>query len=110
MDFELSDEQRLIRRTARAFCDAEIAPHAAEWDRAEAIDPSILGKLASLGFLPAALPAEHGGHGLVHAARRGARPGGLERPLDRVGVERAVRQVGRPLGHAGSARAAAAGA
>jgi alkylation response protein AidB-like acyl-CoA dehydrogenase len=64
MDFELSDEQRLIRRTARSFCDAEITPHAAEWDRAEAIDRSIVGKLASLGFLAAALPEEHGGLGL----------------------------------------------
>ena len=42
MDFELSDEQQLIRQTARAFCDAEIAPHAAEWDRNEAIDRGIL--------------------------------------------------------------------
>jgi alkylation response protein AidB-like acyl-CoA dehydrogenase len=64
MDFELSDEQRLIRQTARSFCDAEIAPHAAEWDRAEAVDGAIVGKLASLGFLAAALPEEHGGLGL----------------------------------------------
>ena len=64
MDFELSDEQKLIRQTARTFCDAEIAPHAAEWDRAEAIDRGIVGKLASLGFLAAALPEEHGGLGL----------------------------------------------
>jgi hypothetical protein len=64
MDFELSDEQKLIRDTARSFCDAEIAPHAAEWDRAEAIDRGIVGKLASLGFLAAALPEEHGGLGL----------------------------------------------
>ena len=64
MDFELSDEQKLIRRTARSFCDAEIAPHAAEWDRAEAIDRGIVAKLASLGFLAAALPDEHGGLGL----------------------------------------------
>ena len=64
MDFELSDEQKLIRQTARTFCDAEIAPHAAEWDRAEAIDRGIVGKLASLGFLTAALPEEHGGLGL----------------------------------------------
>jgi alkylation response protein AidB-like acyl-CoA dehydrogenase len=64
MDFELSDEQTLIRRTARSFCDAEIAPHSAEWDRAEAIDRGIVGKLASLGFLAAALPEEHGGLGL----------------------------------------------
>jgi butyryl-CoA dehydrogenase len=64
MDFELSDEQKLIRQTARSFCDAEIAPNAAEWDRSEAIDREIVGKLASLGFLAAALPEEHGGLGL----------------------------------------------
>ncbi len=64
MDFTLSDEQQLIRQTARDFCDAEIAPYAAEWDRTEAIDRSIVGKLAELGFLSAALPEEHGGMGL----------------------------------------------
>jgi alkylation response protein AidB-like acyl-CoA dehydrogenase len=64
MDFELSDEQRLIRETARSFCAAEIAPNAAEWDRAETIDRGIVAKLASLGFLTAALPEEHGGLGL----------------------------------------------
>ena len=64
MDFELTDEQQLIRETARAFCDAEITPHAAEWDRTETIDRSIVGKLAELGFLAAALPEEHGGMGL----------------------------------------------
>ena len=64
MDFTLSDEQELIRQTARAFCDAEIAPHVAEWDRAEAIDRGIVAKLAELGFLAAALPEEHGGMGL----------------------------------------------
>ena len=64
MDFAFSDEQELIRQTARAFCDAEIAPHAAEWDRTEAIDRGIVAKLAELGFLAAALPEEHGGMGL----------------------------------------------
>jgi alkylation response protein AidB-like acyl-CoA dehydrogenase len=64
MDFELSDEQQLIRQTARAFCDTEIVPYAAEWDRTETIDRSTVGKLAELGFLAAALPEEHGGLGL----------------------------------------------
>jgi alkylation response protein AidB-like acyl-CoA dehydrogenase len=64
VDFTLSGEQQLIRQTARAFCDAEIAPHASEWDRTETIDREIVGKLAELGFLAAALPAEHGGMGL----------------------------------------------
>ena len=64
MDFTLSNEQQLIRQTARSFCDAEIAPHATEWDRSETIDRDIVGKLAELGFLAAALPEEHGGMGL----------------------------------------------
>ncbi len=64
MDFELSDEQQLIQKTAREFCAAEIAPHAAEWDRAEAIDRSLIGRLADVGFLAAALPEAHGGMGL----------------------------------------------
>ena len=64
MDFTLSDEQQLIRQTARAFCDAEITPHAAEWDRTETIDRNVVAKLAELGFLAAALPEEHGGMGL----------------------------------------------
>jgi alkylation response protein AidB-like acyl-CoA dehydrogenase len=64
VDFTLSDEQELIRQTARTFCAAEITPHATEWDRAEQIDRSIVGKLADLGFLAAALPEEHGGMGL----------------------------------------------
>jgi alkylation response protein AidB-like acyl-CoA dehydrogenase len=64
VDFTLSDEQQLIRQTARAFCDAEIAPHATEWDRTETIDRGIVGKLAELGFLAAALPEAYGGMGL----------------------------------------------
>jgi len=64
VDFTLSDEQQLIRQTARAFCDAEIAPHAIEWDRTETIDRGIVGKLAELGFLAAALPEAYGGMGL----------------------------------------------
>ena len=64
MDLTLSDEQELIRQTTREFCEAEIAPYAAEWDRTETIDRSIVGKLADLGFLAAALPEEHGGMGL----------------------------------------------
>jgi alkylation response protein AidB-like acyl-CoA dehydrogenase len=64
VDFTLSDEQQLIKQTARAFCAAEIAPYAAEWDRTETIDRGIVAKLAELGFLAAALPEEHGGMGL----------------------------------------------
>ena len=64
MDFELTDEQQLIRQTAREFCDREIAPHARDWDRTERMDLGIVAKLADVGFLGCALPEEHGGMGL----------------------------------------------
>jgi hypothetical protein len=64
VDFALTADQQLVRDTARRFCDAEIAPHAAVWDREEAIDRSLVGKLAELGFLGASLPSEHSGLGL----------------------------------------------
>ena len=64
MDFGLSEEQLLIRETARTFCDREIVPHAREWDRGERMDLGIVAKLADVGFLGCALPEEHGGMGL----------------------------------------------
>jgi alkylation response protein AidB-like acyl-CoA dehydrogenase len=64
MDFELTDEQQLIRASAREFCDREIAPYAREWDRTETVDRSIVEKLAEIGWLGAALPEEYGGLGL----------------------------------------------
>jgi alkylation response protein AidB-like acyl-CoA dehydrogenase len=64
VDFDLTDEQQLIRETARTFCDREIAPHAREWDRSERMDRGIVAKLAEIGFLGCALPEEHGGMGL----------------------------------------------
>jgi alkylation response protein AidB-like acyl-CoA dehydrogenase len=64
MDFALTEEQLLIRETARAFCDREIAPHAREWDRTERMDLGIVAKLADVGFLGCALPEEYGGMGL----------------------------------------------
>ena len=64
MDFELTEEQELVRATAREFAEREIAPHAREWDREERMDRAIVGKLAEVGFLGAPIPEEFGGGGL----------------------------------------------
>jgi alkylation response protein AidB-like acyl-CoA dehydrogenase len=61
VEFELSPEQELVRRTAREFVDREIVPYARDWDRAEAMDRGIVGKLAEIGFLGATIPEEYGG-------------------------------------------------
>lgn len=64
MDFALTPEQELIRRSAREFCDREIVPNARDWDRSERMDEEIVPKLAEIGFLGCALPEEFGGMGL----------------------------------------------
>jgi butyryl-CoA dehydrogenase len=64
VDLALSPEQELIRATAREFVEREIVPYARDWDRDEEMDRGIVGRLAEVGYLGAALPEEHGGMGL----------------------------------------------
>jgi alkylation response protein AidB-like acyl-CoA dehydrogenase len=64
MDFELSDEQQLIRETARAFTDNEIVERARENDRNEHFDLDLVQKIAAQGYLGAIVPREYGGAGL----------------------------------------------
>ncbi|MET8624138.1 acyl-CoA dehydrogenase family protein [Kitasatospora sp. NPDC004669] len=68
MNLELSDEQSAVRDLAAAFADREIVPYAAEWDRVESVDRSIIGKLAEVGFLGLTIPEEYGGSGGDHLA------------------------------------------
>ena len=60
-DFGLTQTQLEIRKLAAGFVDAEIAPFAREWDRAEKVDPAIVKRLGSLGFLGLMVPEEFGG-------------------------------------------------
>jgi butyryl-CoA dehydrogenase len=61
IDFELTDEQRLIRETARDFTDREIAPRARDNDRNEHFDTELVKKIADMGFLGAIVPEQYGG-------------------------------------------------
>jgi alkylation response protein AidB-like acyl-CoA dehydrogenase len=60
-DFSLTETQRDIRAMAAGFVDAEIAPHAREWDRAERVDPAVVKRLGELGFLGLTIPEQYGG-------------------------------------------------
>ena len=64
MDFDLSDEQQLIRETARSFSDREIVARARENARNEHFDLELVAKLAEQGYLGAIVPREYGGAGL----------------------------------------------
>jgi butyryl-CoA dehydrogenase len=64
IDFELTDEQRLIRETARDFTDNEIVPVARENDRNEHFDTELVKKLGDMGYLGPIVAEEYGGRGL----------------------------------------------
>ena len=61
---ELTDEQQLIRETARNFTDNEIVARARENDRNEHFDLALVEKIAAQGYLGAIVPREYGGAGL----------------------------------------------
>jgi alkylation response protein AidB-like acyl-CoA dehydrogenase len=63
LDFELSDEQRLLRETVRDFARSEVAPVAEELDRTKAFPYEIVAKLAELGLMGIPFPEEYGGGG-----------------------------------------------
>lgn len=63
MDLELSEEQIALRQTVREFALAEIAPHAAEWDRTETFPLDAVVKLGKLGVMGLQFPEEYGGLG-----------------------------------------------
>ncbi|MBI5407137.1 MAG: acyl-CoA dehydrogenase family protein [Nitrospirae bacterium] len=64
MDFELTEDQRMIREMAKRFADEEIIPFARENDVMERFPIDILKKMAPLGFLGGPIPEEYGGAGL----------------------------------------------
>ncbi len=69
MDFEFSDEQRMLKESAREVMEKEIIPHADEWDKKILLNDKkylkgVLDKIIPLGYIGATLPMELGGCGL----------------------------------------------
>src|SRR4051794_41759477 len=64
MDFQLSDEQRLISEAAREFADREIIPRVRENDRAGRFDRELASKMGEVGYLGAPVAEEYGGRAL----------------------------------------------
>lgn len=63
MDFELSPEQVQFRNVVREFAEAEIAPHAADWDRDHCFPVETVLAMGKLGLFGLPFPAEYGGGG-----------------------------------------------
>jgi len=64
MDFRLSEEQDLLRRTVREFAETEMRPHVREWDQEQHFPIELMPKLAALGLLGIQFPEEYGGAGM----------------------------------------------
>ena len=64
MDFRLTDEQELLRRTVRDFAETEIRPHVREWDEAQHFPAELIPALAALGLMGIQFPEAYGGSGM----------------------------------------------
>jgi alkylation response protein AidB-like acyl-CoA dehydrogenase len=63
MNFDLSDDHELLRRTVRDFAEGEVAPVAEELDRTKQIPYDIIAKLGALNLMGIPFPQEYGGAG-----------------------------------------------
>jgi len=63
MNYELTDEQELLRRTVRDFAESRVAPVAEELDREERFPYELVSELAELGLMGIPIPEEFGGAG-----------------------------------------------
>jgi alkylation response protein AidB-like acyl-CoA dehydrogenase len=61
MDFRLSEEQELLRRSIREFAETEMRPHVMEWDEAQHFPEELVPKLAALGLMGIQFPESFGG-------------------------------------------------
>jgi alkylation response protein AidB-like acyl-CoA dehydrogenase len=63
VDFDLSDDHRLLRQTVREFAEERVAPVADELDREHRFPYEIVEALGELGLMGIPIPEEHGGGG-----------------------------------------------
>lgn len=61
MDFRLTDQQELLRKSVREFAETEMRPHVMEWDNAQHFPQELLPKLAELGLMGIQFPEAYGG-------------------------------------------------
>src|SRR5207245_1527459 len=64
LDFDLNEEQKLLKQTVREFAEGELAPHAREWDEKQEFPREVFTKLGELGLMGVVWPVDYGGAGL----------------------------------------------
>ena len=76
---QLSEDERMITDSARAFCDEKLMPRILEANRNETFDPQVMRDLGAMGFLGPTIPEEYGGAGVSNVAY-----GLIAREIERV--------------------------
>ncbi len=65
---QLTDEERMIRDTARKYCQDKLMPRILEANRSETFDRAIMNEMGIMGLLGATIPEEYGGAGLNYVS------------------------------------------
>jgi alkylation response protein AidB-like acyl-CoA dehydrogenase len=66
VDFRLTEEQEMTRRTVREFAEREVAPHSRRMDETQEFPRDLMRRLGEMGLLGVFIPAAHGGSGLTY--------------------------------------------
>lgn len=66
LESQLSEEERAVRDTARAYAQEKLMPRIIEWYRDEKFDKSVILEMGQLGLLGPTIPEEYGGAGLTY--------------------------------------------
>jgi len=64
MDFQLTEQQVLVRDMAKSFAEAELLPRATKMDRQEFLDPEVFATMGELGLWGLTIPEAYGGAGM----------------------------------------------
>jgi glutaryl-CoA dehydrogenase (non-decarboxylating) len=68
LDFDLTEEQRLLEQTVREWGAREVAPRIKDLDREHRFDKNLFPQMADLGLLGASVPSEYGGAGMDYVS------------------------------------------
>ena len=68
LESQLTDEERMVRDAARAYCQDKLAPRVLEGFRNEVTDVAIFPEMGELGLLGPTIPVEYGGSGLNYVS------------------------------------------
>ena len=68
LEQQLTEDERMVRDAAHAYCQDKLAPRVLEAFRSEKTDPNIFREMGALGLLGPTIPAEYGGPGLNYVS------------------------------------------